>query len=87
MTRVRIYTMRWCGYCARAKALLEARELPYDEVSLDGDPAFRQKLMDLTGAWTVPQIFIDDTPIGGYTELVRLERAGRLERLRNSAAA
>ena len=82
MARVRVYSTRWCGYCVRAKALLEARGIEYEEVSLDADPAFRQKLFDLTGAWTVPQIVIDDRPIGGYTELWRLDREGRLaERL------
>ena len=76
-----MYTTRWCGYCVRAKALLDSRGLEFDEVSLDDDPAFRQRLFDLTGSWTVPQIVIDDRPIGGYTELWRLERAGALDEL------
>ena len=76
-----MYTTRWCGFCVRAKALLEAKGLPYEEISLDDDPAFRQKLHDLTGGWTVPQILIDGEPVGGYTELRRLERAGRLDEL------
>jgi glutaredoxin 3 len=81
MNRVRIYTTRWCGFCSRAKALLDAEGIGYDEVSLDGEPAFRAKLMELAGQWTVPAIFIDDRPIGGYTELVRLLREGRLDEL------
>ena len=82
MARIQVYTTRWCAYCVRAKALLEARGYEYEEVSLDADPAFRQKLFDLTGGWTVPQILIDGAPIGGYTELWRLDRDGRLaERL------
>ena len=76
-----MYTTRWCGYCVRAKALLDGRGLAYEEISLDEDPAFRQKLFDLTGSWTVPQILIDDRPIGGYTELGRLARAGALDEL------
>jgi glutaredoxin 3 len=63
----------------RAKALLDSRGLAYEEVSLDDDPAFRQHLFDLTGGWTVPQIVIGDEPIGGYTELWRLDRTGRLD--------
>jgi glutaredoxin 3 len=81
MPRIELYTTRWCGYCVRAKALLDAKQVPYDEISLDDDPAFRQRLQDLTGGWTVPQILIDGKPIGGYTELWRLERDGRLDEL------
>jgi glutaredoxin 3 len=81
MARIQMYTTRWCGYCVRAKALLDGRGLAYEEVGLDDDPEFRQKLFDLTGGWTVPQILIDGRPIGGYTELWRLEREGRLDEL------
>jgi glutaredoxin 3 len=81
MTRIRMYTTRWCGYCVRAKALLEGRGLEFEEVNLDDDPGFRRTLHDLTGNWTVPQILIDDRPIGGYTELWRLDRAGELDDL------
>ncbi|HEY0415963.1 MAG TPA: glutaredoxin domain-containing protein [Gaiellaceae bacterium] len=73
-----MYTTPWCGYCVRAKALLDARGLDYDEVDLGDDPGFRGRLNELTGGWTVPQIVIDDRPIGGYTELWRLDREGRL---------
>jgi glutaredoxin 3 len=74
-----MYTTTWCGYCVRAKTLLAARGIRYEEIKLDDDdPAFRQKLFDLTGGWTVPQIVIDGRPIGGYTELWRLDRDGRL---------
>ena len=71
----------WCGYCVRAKTLLESRGLEYEEISLDDDPAFRQRLLDLTGGWTVPQILVDGRPIGGYTELWQLDRSGGLETL------
>ncbi len=74
-----MYTTRWCGYCVRAKVLLESKGLEFEEISLDEDPAFRQKIFDLTGGWTVPQILIDGDPIGGYTELWRLDRDGRLK--------
>jgi glutaredoxin 3 len=81
MARIRMYTTRWCGYCVRAKTLLDSKGLEYEEVHMDEDPAFRAKLRDLTGGWTVPQILIDDRPIGGYTELWRLDREGRLDDL------
>jgi glutaredoxin 3 len=79
MSRIQIYTTRWCGYCVRAKALLDAKGIAYEEISLDDDPAFRRNLFDLTGGWTVPQILIDGTPIGGYTELWRLDQSGALD--------
>lgn len=81
MARIQIYTTRWCGYCDRAKALLEQKGLAYEEIALDDDPAFRQRIRDLTGGWTVPQILIDASPIGGYTELRRLDLDGRLDSL------
>ena len=81
MPTITIYTTRWCGYCVRAKALLDARGLAYEEVNLDDDPHFRRRLNDLTGGWTVPQILIDEQPIGGYTELWRLDKSGALESL------
>ena len=81
MTRIRMYSTTWCGYCIRAKALLDRRGLEYEEIVMDDDPSFRQKMLEMTGRWTVPQIFIDDEPIGGYTELWSLERDGRLDDL------
>jgi glutaredoxin 3 len=81
VSRIRVYTTRWCGYCVRAKALLDDRGLEYEEISLDDDPTFREQLFDLTGGWTVPQILVDGRPIGGYTELWRLDREGRLDEL------
>jgi glutaredoxin 3 len=73
-----MYSTRWCGYCVRAKALLESKEIPYEEILLDDEPDFRRTLHELTGGWTVPQILIDGEPIGGYTELWRLDRTGVL---------
>ena len=79
MSRVLLYTTRWCGYCVRAKALLDSKGIEYEEVQLDDNPGFRRELHELTGGWTVPQIVIDGTPIGGYTELWRLDKSGQLD--------
>jgi glutaredoxin 3 len=76
-----MYTTRWCGYCVRAKTLLDSKRLDYDEIPLDDDGSFRQTVYERTGGWTVPQILIDGRPIGGYTELWRLDREGRLDEL------
>lgn len=86
MLPIRIYTTRWCGYCVRAKTLLDARGLDYEEIALDEEVGFRQKLLDETGGWTVPQVLVDGRPIGGYTELWRLDRDGRLDALLDRAA-
>jgi glutaredoxin 3 len=76
-----MYTTAWCGYCTRAKVLLEDRGIPYEEIRMDGDLEFRRKLLDLTGRWTVPQILVDGRPIGGFMELWQLDRDGRLQDL------
>jgi len=81
MARIRVYTTNWCGYCVRAKTLLDARGLPYEEVNLDRDPRFRRRLLELTGRSTVPQVVIDGRAVGGYAELVELDRLGELDRL------
>jgi len=82
MPEIRLYTTAWCGLCLRAKALLDARELDYDEVVLDDDPSFRQTVFDAGGQWTVPLVLIDGKPIGGYRELAAVDHAGLLaERL------
>jgi glutaredoxin 3 len=81
MARIQMYTTAWCGFCVRAKVLLEQRGLEYEEISLDGQPEFRARLQELTDGWTVPQILIDGKPIGGYSELWQLDRRGALEEL------
>lgn len=81
VARIQMYTTAWCGYCARAKALLDAKRVAYEEIRLDDDPGFRERLFDLTGGWTVPQLLLDGAPIGGYAELWRLDRDGRLDAL------
>ena len=78
MQPIRIYTTRWCAYCVRAKMLLRSRGIPFDEVSLDDKPDFREQLFEHTGGWTVPQIVIGDEVVGGYDELWRLDRSGGL---------
>jgi len=80
MPRIRLYTTRWCAFFRHAKALLDRKGLEYEEVDVGDDPAFRQKLIDLTGRWTVPQVVIDGEAIGGFTELRELDRRGELDR-------
>ncbi len=68
-----------------AKRLLKARGVEFEELNLDGDPTFRERLVEQTGRSTVPQILIDGECIGGYTELRELERGGGLRALGTSA--
>ena len=81
MADVTVYSTGWCPFCDRAKALLKARSIPFDDINLDDDPTFRTKLQELTGRSTVPQIFIGDEPIGGFQELRALDASGRLREL------
>ena len=80
-----MYTTEPCGFCRTAKALLTARQIPYEEVNLAKDPSGRQKLAEFTGMMTFPQVIIDGEPIGGYQELVAADRAGRLRELAAAA--
>jgi glutaredoxin 3 len=87
VSRVTVYTTEPCGFCRVAKSLLQKRNVPFSEVSLAKDPVGRTELVQLTGMMTFPQVVIDDTPIGGYQELVQLDRSGGLSELAESAAA
>jgi glutaredoxin 3 len=75
---VKIYTTRVCPYCVAAKRLLAARGIAYAEIDVTGDDQARARLVETTGRRTVPQIFIDGDPIGGYDELAAMDREGKL---------
>jgi glutaredoxin 3 len=85
MARVTVYTTEPCGYCRTAKALLDKRGIPYDEINLAKDADGRAELVALTGMMTFPQIILDDEPIGGFQELVGADRSGRLAEFRAAA--
>jgi glutaredoxin 3 len=86
LSRVTIYTTEPCGFCRVAKSLLNKRNVPYNEVNLAKDPSGRMELVQVTGMMTFPQVVIDDAPIGGYQELVAVDRAGGLAALAEAAA-
>jgi len=82
MKLVKIYTTTYCGYCARAKELLHARGVLYEEVDVTGDDAARGDLVRISGGRrTVPQIFIGAVHVGGYADLARLDAEGKLDEL------
>jgi glutaredoxin 3 len=82
MIKIEIYTTRYCPYCHSAKALLNRKGLAFTEVDVSGDPEGRRKMIERAhGRFTVPQIFIGATHVGGSDELHALERAGKLDPL------
>lgn len=82
MKPVRVYTTDYCGYCTRAKQFLTGKGVPYEEIDVSNDDALRADLVEKSnGQRTVPQIFIGDHHVGGYSDLVALEAKGQLDPL------
>lgn len=81
MAKVVIYTKENCPYCRLAKDLLSARHISFEEVRIDLDDKKRDEMMRLSNKRTVPQIFINDQPIGGYDDLAALAKSGNLDSL------
>ncbi len=82
MAKVEIYSSMFCGYCARAKALLERKGVAYEDIDVLEDTSRRDEMVKRAhGGTTVPQIFIDGAHIGGSDELAALDRAGKLDAL------
>lgn len=80
MPPIVIYTKSWCSYCQAAKALLDGKDAPYEEIVVDGDRVGQMEMAARAGGRsTVPQIFIGDRHIGGCDELYDLEAAGALD--------
>jgi glutaredoxin 3 len=81
MAKVELYTTQWCGYCARARALLNKKGVAFTDVDVDADSAKRDEMIARSGGgMTVPQIFIDGEHIGGSDDLFALEQSGALDR-------
>jgi len=80
MAKVVIYTTNYCPYCTGAKSLLRAKKVEFEEIDVTGDPARRAEMEKLSRRRTVPQIFIDGEPIGGYDDARLLDARGELDR-------
>lgn len=79
MKKVTIYTTKFCGFCHQAKRILASHKIAFEEIPLDGQFAKRQELSEQLGGYnTVPMIFIDGAFIGGCSELMQMERDGKL---------
>ena len=81
MAQVVIYTTNYCPYCTAAKALLRRKDVNFEEIDVTDNPARRAEMERLSQRWTVPQIFIDGLPIGGFDDMNRLELTGMLDPL------
>ena len=79
MAKVEVYSTGQCPYCVMAKQLLERKGVSYTEIRVDSDPAKRQEMMQKSRQRTVPQIFINGEAIGGYTDLLALDRSKKLD--------
>ncbi len=76
-----MYTTRYCGYCERARRVLRARGIPFEDIDVSGDHALRRQMVKQTGHHTVPIIMLDGKLIGGSDELVEMDAAGKLAAL------
>jgi len=82
MAKVEMYTTMWCGYCARARGLLNRKGVTVEEIDVEADSAKRDEMLQRAGGRTsVPQIFIDGVHVGGSDDLAALDRAGKLDPL------
>lgn len=81
MAKVVMYTTQYCPYCVQAKALLRHKGVTFDEIDVGSNEELRDKVIAASGRRTVPQIFINENPIGGFDELRSLEEQGELDRI------
>ncbi|MCA9544728.1 MAG: glutaredoxin 3 [Myxococcales bacterium] len=87
MASVKVYSTRICWYCDQAKRLLAKKGVAFEDIDVSDDADARRWLVETTGRRTVPQIFVGDQAIGGYTDLAALDRSGRLDALLAADAA
>jgi glutaredoxin 3 len=78
---ITMYTTSWCGYCHRARVLLNEKNLVFNEIDVESAPNLREEMMLRSHRRTVPQIFIGNRHIGGCDEIFALERSGELDRI------
>jgi glutaredoxin 3 len=77
-----MYSITWCGFCHRARLLLQCKGMTVREIRIDEDPAARERMLEKSGGRrTLPQIFIGEHHVGGFEELVALDRSGELDKL------
>ena len=87
MPSVRVYSKSNCPYCVRAKALLSKKGVSFEEIDVERDDGLRTWLVEATGQRTVPQIFVGDRSLGGFTDVDALDREGKLDLILRGEAA
>ena len=75
---VQIYTKNYCPYCTKAKSLLDSLEVKYEETDITDTPEMIEELSAKSGFRTVPQIFVGDKCLGGYSDIEKLHEEGKL---------
>lgn len=78
---IKIYSTSWCPPCAAAKRMLTDMGQTFEEIDIEKEGISREKLSEITGGSTVPQIIINGKPIGGFDSLMRLNQDGTLKEL------
>lgn len=78
MPHIKVYTTDYCPYCTAAKSLLTRKGVTFEEINVEGDDKTRAWLVKATGMMTVPQIFVDDKPYGGFDDINELDKQGKL---------
>lgn len=82
MAEVIIYSSAFCPYCSWAKKMLDSKNVPYNEIRIDQVEGAQHEMLEKSnGQMTVPQIFIGDFHVGGYTDMVKLDQEGQLDPL------
>ena len=76
-----MYSTGWCGFCARARSLLQRKGVAFRDIDVESEPGVREEMVTRSGQRSVPQIFIGAQHVGGFEELYALERSGELDRL------
>ena len=81
-----MYSTRFCPYCMRARGLLDSKKVDYTDIGVDGRADLRNEMIERSGRYTVPQIWIGEQHVGGFDDLAQLERQGRLNELLSLAS-
>ena len=79
--KVTMYSTRFCPYCIQARALLDSKSVSYTDIRVDGEADLRREMVQKSGRYTVPQIWIGAEHVGGYDDLAKLEQQERLDKL------